>query len=90
MDQRIDFTGLRSKDAMLGAVATALKFPRHFSPNLDALNDCLTDLSFKSGAHRITLVKLSNSATGEAIHAVFKSAARQWKKHGASVALIRE
>jgi RNAse (barnase) inhibitor barstar len=71
-------------------VATALKFPRHFSPNLDALNDCLTDLTFKSGVHSITLVKLSKSATGEAIYAVFKSAARQWKKQGATVALNRE
>lgn len=89
MDKRIDFTGLRSKDAMLGAVAAALEFPRHFSPNLDALNDCLTDLTFKSGAHRIILVKLAKSATGEAVHAVFKSAARQWKKQGATVTLTR-
>ena len=90
MDKRIDFTGLRSKDAILGAVATALKFPRHFSANLDALNDCLTDVSFKSGAHSITLVKLAKSATGEAVFAVFKSAAREWKKQGANVALLRE
>ena len=90
MDKRIDFTGLRSKVAMLGAVASALKFPRHVSPNLDALNDCLTDLSFKSGAHSITLVKLAKSASGEAVYAVFKSAARQWKKQGSTVALTRE
>ena len=90
MDKRIDFTGLRSKDAMLGAVAATLKFPRHFSPNLDALNDCLTDLTFKPGAHSITLVKLAKSAAGESVYAVFKSAARQWKKQGASVTLTRE
>ena len=90
MNTRIDFTGLRSKEAMLGAVAAALGLPRHFGMNLDALHDCLTDRGFKNGAHSITLVKLARSTAGEAVYAVFKSAARDWKRQGATVALTRE
>ena len=94
VDTRIDFTGLRSKEAMLGMVARTLKFPRHFGMNLDALHDCLTDLSFKSavkgGGHSITLVKLARTPGGEAVYAVFRTAARDWKKLGAQVTLARE
>lgn len=90
MDTRIDFTGLRSKEALLGAVARAFKFPRHFGMNLDALNDCLTDLAFQSGAHSITLVKLARTPSGEAVYAVFRAAARYWKKQGSQVTLTRE
>lgn len=90
MDTRIDFTGLRSKEAMLGMVARTLKFPRHFGMNLDALHDCLTDLAFKSGGHTLTLVKLARTPGGEAVYAVFRTAARSWKKQGAQVTLARE
>ena len=93
VDTRIDFTGLRSKEAMLGMVAKTLKFPRHFGMNLDALHDCLTDLSFKGaveGGHSITLVKLARTPGGEAVYAVFRAAARHWKKQGAQVTLARE
>lgn len=90
VDIRIDFTGLRSKDAMLALVARTLKFPRHFGMNLDALHDCLTDIAFKSGGHSITLVKLARTPAGEAVYAVFHTAARYWKKQGAQVTLARE
>ena len=94
VDTRIDFTGLRSKEAMLGMVARTLKFPRHFGMNLDALHDCLTDLVFKSkvkgGGHTITLVKLARTPGGEAVYTVFLTAARYWKKQGAPVRLARE
>ena len=94
VDTRIDFTGMRSKEAMLGMIARTLKFPRHFGMNLDALHDCLTDLCFnsaaKGGGHSITLVKLARTPGGEAVYAVFRAAARDWKKQGAQVTLARE
>lgn len=87
---RIDFTGARSKAAMLEIVAAALKFPRHFGMNLDALFDCLTDLSAGPSGATITLVKLARTPAGESVHAVFTEAARFWKKQRCGITLVRE
>ncbi|MFE2754143.1 barstar family protein [Actinosynnema sp. NPDC059335] len=38
--------GARSKQAAIAAIADALSFPAWFGHNLDALHDCLTDLSW--------------------------------------------
>lgn len=86
---RIDFTGARSKDAMLQVVAKALRLPRHFGMNLDALHDCLTDLTFSAGTN-ITLVKLAHTPGGDAVFGVFRAAARYWFKQGSKVTLARE
>ncbi|AHH95043.1 barstar family protein [Kutzneria albida] len=37
---------LRDKLSALDAIAAALEFPDYFGRNLDALHDCLTDLSW--------------------------------------------
>ena len=87
---RIDFTGARSKDAMLAVVAKALKFPRHFGMNLDALHDSLTDVTFGTGGTAMALVKLARTPAGEAVYGVFRAAARYWAKQGARVTLTRE
>ncbi len=87
---RIDFTGARSRDAMLQVVAKALKFPRHFGMNLDALHDCLTDLAFGSAGSTITLIKLARTPTGESVYGVFREAARYWSRQGFKVSLLRE
>lgn len=89
---RIDFTGVRSKDAMLQVVAKALKLPRHFGMNLDALHDCLTDLKIAAGT-QVVLVKLAHTPAGDAVHGVFRAAARHWSSHagaGQKVSLTRE
>lgn len=87
---RIDFTGTRSREAMLQVVAKALKFPRHFGMNLDALHDCLTDLAFSAEGGSITLVKLARTHAGESVYAVFRAATRYWARQGAKVTLRRE
>jgi hypothetical protein len=45
---RRDLAGARcaTRDALLDAIAGALAFPAHFGRNWDALEDCLTDLSW--------------------------------------------
>lgn len=87
---RIDFTGTRSREAMLQVAAKALKFPRHFGMNLDALHDCLTDLTFSAEGSSITLVKLAHTPAGESVHAVFRTATRYWARQGAKVRLERD
>ncbi|MFE5503574.1 barstar family protein [Amycolatopsis japonica] len=42
----IDGTRTVDKDSTLDAIAEALSFPEYFGKNLDALYDCLTDLSW--------------------------------------------
>jgi RNAse (barnase) inhibitor barstar len=46
---RIDLARLASKTGLLGRAARALNFPEWFGKNWDALNDCLTDLSWLNG-----------------------------------------
>lgn len=42
----LDGTALRDQLAALDGIAAALSFPDYFGRNLDALYDCLTDLSW--------------------------------------------
>lgn len=46
MEHTIDGSGIRSKGEFYAAVAAALSFPDWFGRNLDALHDCLRDLSW--------------------------------------------
>lgn len=46
MEHTIDGTTIRTKDDFYDAVAAALSFPAWFGRNLDALYDCLRDLSW--------------------------------------------
>ena len=42
----VNGTTVRTKGEAMDAIATALSFPDYFGRNLDALYDCLTDLSW--------------------------------------------
>ncbi|PPK69096.1 barstar family protein [Actinokineospora auranticolor] len=42
----VDGTRVRTRDDALAAIANALSFPDWFGHNLDALHDCLIDLSW--------------------------------------------
>jgi RNAse (barnase) inhibitor barstar len=46
MEHTIDGSGIRSKADFMAAVAAAMSFPDWFGANLDALYDCLRDLSW--------------------------------------------
>ncbi|GDY31429.1 barstar family protein [Gandjariella thermophila] len=49
---RVDGLAMPGKAAALDAIARALSFPSYFGRNLDALYDCLTDLSWlPAGEH---------------------------------------
>lgn len=46
---KIDLAHARCKAGLLAQLATVLRFPSHFGRNWDAVNDCLTDLSWIDG-----------------------------------------
>ena len=59
---RISLRGAADRDAILAALAQALAFPEWFGGNWDALEDCLTDLSWAS-AEGYVLVLTDTAAT---------------------------
>jgi len=54
---RIALAGAQGKDALMTRVAQALAFPRWFGGNWDALEDCLSDLSWSSSAGHVLLIE---------------------------------
>jgi hypothetical protein len=47
----------RGKDAIVAGIANALEFPDWFGGNWDALEDCLTDLSWREDASRLIFLQ---------------------------------
>ena len=69
------------KDAMLAAVSRSLAFPEWFGGNWDALEDCLTDLSWREDAPRVLLV--SGAASGDELGIlidILSTAAEFWRE----------
>ena len=79
-----DFVPIRlgkGKDAILSSVASALGFPDWFGGNWDALEDSLTDLSWRDDKPRVFL--FSDASTGDDLGIlidVLSSAAEYWKE----------
>ena len=48
----LDGAGVADKSGFLRAIAEAMSFPAYFGQNWDALEECLTDLSWVAGADR--------------------------------------
>lgn len=84
---RVDLKGVRDKQGLLTAIATALKFPEWFGDNWDALEDCLTDLSWLKARGYVLLLEhcaeLGKHAPRELDVAVgvFESVAEYWQEH---------
>ncbi len=54
---RIDLAGAVDKDAVLARFAQALSFPKWFGGNWDALEDCLSDLSWLTADGQVLLIE---------------------------------
>ena len=54
---RIDLAGAAGKEALMERIARALNFPRWFGGNWDALEDCLSDLSWSNAAGHVLLIE---------------------------------
>ena len=72
-----------SKGALLDAIAVALSFPRWFGRNLDALADCLGDLSWLPAApvalvwERPSTLRCADPATARAVEEILAAAAEE-------------
>lgn len=60
---RVDLKGVRSKKALLEALASGLKLPKHFGHNWDALADCLMDSTWAK--HESVTLLLSDVGNAE-------------------------
>jgi hypothetical protein len=54
---RIDLTRVSDKEQLLAQFAAALAFPQWFGGNWDALEDCLTDLSWRTADRHVLLIE---------------------------------
>lgn len=54
---RIDLAGIADKQALMQRIGHALEFPRWFGGNWDALEDCLTDLSWSKSDGHVLLIE---------------------------------
>ena len=81
---RVDLGKVRSKAGLLAVLATTLEFPDWFGHNWDALQDCLTDLSWRPAPGYVVVLENCGGLAASAPETfattleVFRDAARWW------------
>ena len=78
---RIDLAGIAGKQALLQRVAGALEFPSWFGGNWDALEDCLTDLSWSKASGHVLLIETATDLPADErgiLIDILASAAASW------------
>jgi len=84
----VNLCEVRDKAGFLSETARSLGFPSHFGMNWDALNDCLTDMSWRPAAGYVVLFTglrcLAEGAAAdlEVLTRILDSAAQYWKQRG--------
>lgn len=84
----VDLSAARNKAELLAAVGKALHFPAWFGHNLDALADCLSDLSWCPAEGYLVLLEHCDGIHGHAeadfvaALQVFAQAAEDWREQG--------
>ena len=84
---RVELKGLRSKKALLEALALGLKLPKHFGHNWDGLADCLMDSAWAK--HQSTTLLLLDAGNADArfgetwqtLLEIFDEACVWWGEH---------
>ena len=80
---RVDLAGARDKGALIERVARALEFPAWFGGNWDALEDCLSDLSWSTGDGHVLLIENAEASDERGILVdILRSAAAFWAERG--------
>ena len=84
---RVSLAGVRDKGELLARISRALRFPDWFGGNWDALEDCLTDLSWLNAEGHVLLIE-DAAGLGADDFGVFKdvlsSSAQYWAGRGKS------
>lgn len=83
--QRIGIRGVAEKSALMEALGSALRLPAWFGGNWDALEDCLTDLSWRAGAGHVIAFEGLDALPQEeqdVLFDVLASAAEFWREQG--------
>ncbi len=84
---RVSLGGARDKGELLARMSRALRFPDWFGGNWDALEDCLTDLSWlKADGHVLLLEDVSGLPADDfgVFRDVLASSAQFWAGRGKS------
>lgn len=85
---RVDLSVARDKAGMLAAIGRTMAFPAWFGHNLDALADCLDDLSWRPADGYLVLLAHCDGIHGRAEDdfiatlQVFEQAAAEWREQG--------
>ena len=80
---RIDLGGTSGKDAQIGRIGAALSFPAWFGGNWDALEDCLSDLSWSDAGGHVLLFEGAGSVAADErgiLIDILESAAAFWRE----------
>jgi RNAse (barnase) inhibitor barstar len=81
---QVDCSGVATKEGLLRAIAETLAFPDWFGENWDALEDCLTDLSWHDASGYVLVLEncgalsRTNPEVFETAMEIFDSAAEYW------------
>ncbi len=81
----VSLAGVRDKESIMRTLAEALGFPKWFGANWDALEDCLSDLSWRDAPGWVLLFRdfgaLPRDDLGVLLE-VLRSAAQSWAGRG--------
>jgi hypothetical protein len=83
---RVRLEAANDKQSLLRAVAGALEFPDWFGMNWDALEDCLSDLSWRSAEAHLLLFEGHGRLPGDVVEVfldILRSAAGKWASEDA-------
>ncbi|HNQ05399.1 MAG TPA: barstar family protein [Thiobacillaceae bacterium] len=90
LEPSLDGRLLSDKKTLLTALGLALEFPEYYAPNWDALEECLQDMSWRSGP--ITLrIRHADRLLPPLRHTlmdIFAEAARTWASQGRCCSLF--
>ena len=84
---RVSLAGATDKKGLLERLARGLRFPEWFGGNWDALEDCLTDLSWLDGDGHILLIEDASGLPADdfgVLLDVLSSSAQYWAESGKS------
>ena len=85
---KVDLGRARGKSELLGLLARALKFPKYFGKNWDALHDSLTDLAWLTAKGWLVIITRAKSFAGRHTEhfatavEVLQAAAEHWRSQG--------